>query len=146
MKLSIQQLQKLTVKPYQFDEYLDLSHLAHNVSDIIEMKPVHVSGVITYLKEGTFRICYNINVLIIMECGLTLEPCPYEFNHDYDEVYSTNATEDEFIIEKNTIDMDEAVWSNIIIDKPMVVTREDAYEILKERGIVLNESEDDLID
>ena len=146
MKWSIQQLQKLTVKPYQFEGVLDFTELAKDVSDIIEIKPVHVSGVISYLKEGTFRINYTVDVLIVMECGLTLEPVDYHFNHEYDEVYSVYATEDEFLIDKNTIDMDEAVWSNIIIDKPIVVTRDDAYEILKARGIVLNESEDDLID
>ena len=31
------------------------------------------------------------------------------------------------------------VWSNIIIDKPINVTRPDAYEVLKERGISLDD-------
>lgn len=146
MKWSIQQLQKLTTKPYHFDEYLDFSELANDVSDIIKINPVHIVGEVSYIKEGTFRIRYNVDALLVMECGLTLEPVDYVFNKDYDEIFSTNATEEEFQIEKNTIDMDEAVWSNIIIDKPIVVTRDDAYEILKERGIVLNESEDDIID
>ena len=30
-------------------------------------------------------------------------------------------------------------WSNIIIDKPINVTRPDAYEVLKSRGISLEE-------
>ena len=70
----------------------------------------------------------------------------FSLEKEYVEVFSTEPTEEDFLIEKNTIDLDNAVWSNIIIDKPLVVTRDDAYEILKERGIVINESEDDIID
>ena len=45
-----------------------------------------------------------------------------------------------FLIEKNTIDLEEMVWANILIEKPINVTLPNAYEILKERGIVLDDS------
>lgn len=143
MKWSVQQLQKLTTKPYEFAYDLDLNAFSKDVDDIIEIKPVHVSGVISYLKYGTFHIKYTISTLLVLKCSLTLEPVDYVFENTYDEVFSTDASDDEFLIENNTLDLDLAVWSNIIIDKPIAVKRDDAYEILKERGISLNESFDD---
>lgn len=146
MKWSIQQLQKFSSKPLSFDDHIDFQDLAKDVSDIIEIKPVHVFGEISVVKYGTFKISYTVDALLILQCALTLEPVEYHFEKEYVEIFSTEATEEEFPIEKNTIDLDNAVWSNIIIDKPLVVTRDDAYEILKERGIVINESEDDIED
>lgn len=146
MKWSLQQLQKYSSKPLSFDDVIDFQDYAKDVSDIIEIKPVHVTGEITVIKYGTYKIRYNVDALLILECALTLEPVEYHFEKEYVEVFSTEPTEEDFLIEKNTIDLDNAVWSNIIIDKPLVVTRDDAYEILKERGIVINESEDDIID
>lgn len=146
MKWSLQQLQKYSSKPLSFDDVIDFQDYAKDVSDIIEIKPVHVTGEITVIKYGTYKIRYNVDALLILECALTLEPVEYHFEKEYVEVFSTEPTEDDFLIEKNTIDLDNAVWSNIIIDKPLVVIRDDAYEILKERGIVINESEDDIID
>lgn len=143
MKWSVQQLQKLTTKPYEFAYDLDCNTLAKDVDDIIEIKPVHVNGVISYVKYGTFHINYSISTLLILKCSLTLEPVEYVFENTYDEVFSIDASDDEFLIENNTLDLDLAVWSNIIIDKPIAVRRDDAYEILKERGINLNESFDD---
>ena len=146
MKWSLQQLQKYSSKPLSFDDVIDFQDYAKDVSDIIEIKPVHVTGEITVIKYGTYKIRYNVDALLILECALTLEPVEYHFEKEYVEVFSTEPTEEDFLIEKNTIDLDNAVWSNIIIDKPLVVTRDDAYEILKKRGIVINESEDDIID
>lgn len=50
MKWSIQQLQKLTTKPYEFSYDVDYTDLAKEVSDIIEIKPVHVKGFISYVE------------------------------------------------------------------------------------------------
>lgn len=143
MKWSVQQLQKLTSSPLVFDEQIDFSELSKNVSDIISINPAHVSGVVTNLGNQRFRVKYHVDVLIILECSLTLEPVDYHFVKDYDEVFAVEPTDDEYPIEKNTLDLNMAVWSDIIIDKPIAVTRDDAYEILKERGIVLNETFDD---
>lgn len=143
MKWSIQQLQKLTNSPYKFEGKLDFSEDAKNVSDIIEINPAYVSGVITKIEQEKYRVQYHIDVLIIAQCALTLEPVDYHYVKDFDEIFSTNPSDDEYLIEKNTLDLDNAVWSNILFDKPISIVREDAYQILEERGIVLNETFDD---
>ena len=145
MKWSVQQLQKLTSSPLTFVEELDFTENVKVVNDILEIKKVEVRGEITSLKNGTFRVKYHVLAALVLECALTLEPVDYLFDKTYDEIFSTEATDDDeaFPIEKNTLDLDSAVWSNIIIDKPLSVKHERAYEILAERGIVLNETFED---
>lgn len=144
MKWSVQQLQKLTLnRPFKFDEMIDFSHYASEVFDLIKIEPAKIVGQISSIGYDKFHVTYHIDVILTVECSLTLDPVDYHFSKEYDEIFSTNPTEDEYLIEKNTLDLESAVWSNIIIDKPLIVTKENAYEILKERGIVLNETFDD---
>ena len=83
---------------------------------------------------------YNIKTVLILQCALTLDPVPYEYEKTFDEVYSKIENDEYFLIEKNTIDLTDMVWTNILIEKPINVTLPNAYEILKERGIVLDDT------
>lgn len=139
MKWSVQQLNKLTIKPYHFEVSLDFSEYAEKVEDIISIEEVKVTGVITKIENDTFQFKYRIIAPLILECGLTLEPVEYVFDQEYDDIFSKTESDDVFLIEINTIDLSEVVWSNIIIDKPLTVQHPKAYEILESRGIVLGE-------
>ena len=50
------------------------------------------------------------------------------------------------MIEKNTVDLDEMVWTNILLEKPINVTLPYAHEILKSEGVVLDDTEGQDID
>lgn len=139
MKWSVQQLNKLTVKPYEFDLSFDFTSLAEGVEDIISIDIVKVTGVIIKIENDTFQIKYHIEAPLVLQCALTLEPVDYLFSEDYDDIFSKIEGDEVFLIENNTIDLYEAVWSNIIIDKPLTVHHPNAYEILESRGIVLGE-------
>ena len=60
-------------------------------------------------------------------------------NFSVSETYSKDPTEEMYSFDGNSIDCDLAVWSNIVINIPIRVVRDDAYEILKERNIFLDE-------
>lgn len=140
MKWSLQQLQKISNFPYKFNEILDLSEQVKSVSDIYEIKPVEVTGEINRIDEDTYRFVYRIKVILVLQCALTLDPIEYDFDNTYDEIYSTIPNDDYYLVEKNTIDTSVMVLSNILIDKPINVTKPDAYEILKQRGINLDDA------
>ena len=149
MKWSLQQLLKINKFPYHFEETLDLSAEIENVEDIYEIGPVNITGSINRLDDETYQFTYKLSVKLVLQCALTLDPVEYLFEEDYDEIYSTQESDDYILIEKNTIDTYQMAWSNIIIDKPINVTRLDAYEVLKSRGISLEEEfeldEDDYV-
>ncbi len=140
MKWSIQQLRKIQKFPYKFSDTIDYSEYAESVEDIISINPVLVSGTIDKIDDETYRIVYNIKTVLILQCALTLDPVPYEYEKTFDEVYSKIENDEYFLIEKNTIDLTDMVWTNILIEKPINVTLPNAYEILKERGIVLDDT------
>ena len=139
MKWSLQQLLKIQKFPYSFEETLDLSAEIEEIEDIYEIGPVNITGSINRLDHETYQFVYRIQVKLVLQCALTLDPVEYVFDEEYDEIYSTTESDDYILIEKNTIDTYQMAWSNIIIDKPINVTRPDAYEVLKQRGISLEE-------
>lgn len=146
MKWSVQQLNKYTNTPYHFQGELDLSENIKNIPDIFNISSVFVEGEITCISYNTYRMKYSFKVDLELQCSLTLLPTNYHMEKSYDEVFSTEANDDHFLIEKNTLNLDEIVWSMIVIEKPLAVKRDDAYEILEKQGIKLNESIEDILD
>ena len=139
MKWSLQQLKKINRFPYAFSTTFDLSALVEVREDVYGVNPVNVSGNITRIDDETYQFDFNIDCVLSMACSLTLDPVDYHMNEDFSEVYSTKDNEDWYKIEKNTIDLFEMVWSNVIMNLPIRVVREDAYEILASRGITLEQ-------
>lgn len=140
MKWSIQQLRKIQKFPYSFSIILDLSDYIKSIDDILEIKEVKVIGNINRINDETYNFSYHVNAPLILQCALTLDPVEYVIDNDYDETYSLEKNDEYFLIEKNTIDLEEIVWTNILIEKPINVTLPNAYEILKSRGIVLDDT------
>lgn len=142
MKWSIQQLRKISNFPFSFSNIIDYSQYISDIEDILDIKPVEVSGQIFQIDEQTYRICYHIKAELILQCSLTLEPLPYIIENQYDEVYGKEDRDAEnyYVIENNTLDLIKIVWTNILIEKPINATLPNAYEILKERGIVLDDT------
>ena len=139
MKWSLLQLNKIQKFPYSFKTELDFKETIKDIDDIYDIDTVYVEGEIYRLDDETYQFKYQIRTKLVLQCSLTLDPVDYDFINDYDEIFSKEENDDYFLIENNTIDLDEIVWSNIIIDKPINVHKEDAYEILASRGIILGE-------
>ena len=139
MKWSLQQLKKINSFPYSFSTTFDLSALVEIKEDVYGVNPANVTGNITRIDDETYQFDFNIELVLSMACRLTLDPVDYHMVEDFSEVYSTKDNEDWYKIEKNTIDLFEMVWSNVIMNLPIRVVREDAYEILASRGITLEQ-------
>ena len=107
---------------------------------------VEVTGVISKIDEETFRFVYQFVANMELQCALTLRPVPYVIDLTCDEVYSKVDSDDYFLIEKNTVDLDEMVWTNILLEKPINVTLPNAHEILKSEGVVLDDTDGQDID
>ena len=139
MKWSLQQLHKIVDFPYHYEEEFDFTEEAKSVEDIISVRPVKITGCINHIDDETYEFKYNVKGTLVLQCALTLLPVDYPIDEDYDDIYSTVENDDYYLIEKNTVDTRQMTWLNILIDKPINFTRPDAYEILKEQGITLDE-------
>lgn len=148
MKWSLQQLRKISNFPYNFETNINFNESIYQDvikerEDIYELNDVNVTGNLIRIDEETYEVNYTVKTNVIMACSLTLEEVEYQVNESFQEVYSTKPNEDWYLIEKNTINLDEMVWSNLIMSLPIRVVRSDAYEILKERGIILEQEVED---
>lgn len=143
MKWSLQQLQKINIFPYHFQYAFDYHEVIKDDDDIYDVSPIIVTGTINRIDLDTYQFTYHIAGKLVLPCSLTLEPVDYELNDDFDEIYSTKKDDDFYLIEKNTIDLEKIVWSNIVLSIPLRVVRDDAYEILKARGISFEDTQDD---
>ena len=139
MKWSLQQLHKIVDFPYHYEEEFDFTEEAKNIEDIISVRPVKVTGCINRIDDDTYEFTYHVEGTLVLQCSLTLLPVDYPVNADYDDVYSTVENDDYYLIEKNTVDTRQMTWLNILVDKPINYSRPDAYDILREQGITLDE-------
>jgi uncharacterized protein len=149
MKWSLQQLQKITKFPYSFKIESDFHRFLDEIkdtgteTDILDVLSVECVVSIGKIDFQTYKFDYSIVAKLLLECALTLEPVEYNMNLQISETYSKDPEEDMYAFDGNSIDTEVAVWSNIVINIPIRVVREDAYEILKERNITLDEIPDE---
>lgn len=126
MRLTLAQLRKLPM-PYKCSEQLDLSVELNHFEDIISIQPIEVTYEIKERGIDTYLLNFHFDADLILECAITLEEVPYHIAADAEELFSTDESyEDAFIIENQTLDTKEAVLTNLLIQKPMKVTLEDA--------------------
>lgn len=142
MKWSLQQLQKINKFPYRFNTTFDFHPFITNNDEIYDVSLIEVKGTINQIDLDTYQFTYQVTGKLVLPCSLTLEPVDYLIDEEFDEVYSTKNDEDFYLIEKNTIDLEKIVWANIILSIPIRVVRDDAYEILKSRGISFEDTQD----
>lgn len=141
MKWSVSQLRKLTTNPYHFSLKLDFSSEAEQVEDIQNIGIALVEGTISRVDDDIFRCTYHLKVELVLSCSLTLEPVNYSMDFEQEDLIGyANADYDDVVeISGNTIDLKAIVWDNIIVNIPIRIVRDDAYEILASRNISLEE-------
>lgn len=122
MKWSLQQLFKYNGKPFTFEGTYDFHKYIENISDILDIKDVKVSGVGQNVHDDRYVFDLIIDTVLILEDAVTLDPIEYSMHIETSEVFDFNDDEVN-IIEKNTIDLENVVWENILVEKPMRYTK-----------------------
>ena len=141
MKWSVSQLRKLTTNPYHFSLEIDFSNEAEQVEDIQSIGIALVEGTISRVDDDIFRCTYHLKVELVLSCSLTLEPVNYLMDFEQEDLigYANENYDDVVEISGNTVDLNAIVWDNIIVNIPIRIVRDDAYEILASRNISLDE-------
>lgn len=124
MKWSLQQLFKYNDKSFDFDFTIDLYERIKNIDDIIDISLVHVKGTGKKTNDR-YYFDLNINTILILEDAVTLDSLEFPINLNVTEIFSIKEDyeEDVRIIETNTIDLTDVIWENILLEKPMRVTK-----------------------
>ena len=127
MKWTTHELVKLENTNNEIDEILDLSSFIEE-TDILKISDVIVTGDFEIYDQEEFVFYLNIKCTLTLPCAITLKEVNVDLDIDTEETFSFKENEDSHIIDGITIDLLPIIWSNIILEKPMRVLSENAYD------------------
>ena len=127
MKWTTYELIKLVNVNNEINETIDLSSYIKE-TDIEKISPVKVTGDFEVYDSEEFVFYLNIKCTLTMLCAITMKEVEYPMDIEVEETFSVNKSEDYIIIDGITIDLLPIIWSNIILEKPMRVLSENAYD------------------
>ena len=122
-------------------------------SDIIYLDPIKVDGYISLKEDSTGNFNYYVKAIIkgvmIINDAISLDECNYEYSIDYDDFIPENSKKD-----KNTLDIFEFLWENILLEVPLKFTKErdlskfhgDGWRLVSEDELTKNNPFSELLD
>lgn len=120
MRFTLAQLNKLQL-PYEFIDNVDLKDDLIGLEGILDIKSLNVKGKIKSEFNGIYKIGFDLQCVLVLECAISLKPVEYEIETSFDEEFSLNENDDCFLINGQTLDTKEAIITNLLINKPVRV-------------------------
>lgn len=144
MKWSINELNKFRLTNNTFDYVSDFhSFITDDLIDLIDISDVSVSGSFQVL-EAFEQYLFDVKVqcTLTLACAISLKPVEVPMEFETTLSFATSLIDDSvYLIEGNTVDLDPVVWANILIEKPMRVVADDAYDDYIEEIVTLDEED-----
>ena len=103
------------------------------VSEIKKLDNVHVSGRIYYSLTKEVIFAGNVNGNMTLVDGYSGDLIDYPFNINLDEILANFSNEDEKVGKKpkNSLDLKEVLWENIVLEVPIVVSKDNEVKTKK---------------
>lgn len=127
MKWTTHELIKQYNQDNTIDVTLDLSPFIEG-TDILAISPVHVTGEFEIYDNQEFVFYLTIKATLTLPCAITLKEVEYPIDLDVEEAFVSEPDDDSNRIEGITVDLLPIIWSNILLEKPMRVVSENAYD------------------
>lgn len=146
MKWSLQQLYRYGKNSFSFTDDYDFSERIKDIDDILDISVVHIEGTGQNINDDRYMFNINIKCNLVLECARTLEPVDFPIDLDVVEIYDTVDDGEVNFVEKNTIDLEDVVWENIYLEKPMRIFKEGTTQYVDdvhELEAFLNDQDDD---
>ena len=128
MKWAIPQLRKLA-KPFSFEYDFDLFNELQVKDDIKAVNKCHVKGLCYETSYDEYLFELNVELELVMVCSVSLLDVivPLQFDTQVRFSNSIDDSSDDYLITKDTINLDEALLSEIVLNLPLKVVKE-GYE------------------
>jgi len=147
MKWAIAQLiKKHGSEIFEINELVDFSDFLKQNDEIRKLSKIKVTGTGQIQgKKIVFNLC--IEGVMTLPCALTLDDVEYPFSVNTIEVFTLDSDtyqegDDEYLVTGSTLELAPVILQNILLQKPLRVVKEGAYEKLKKQGIELESEED----
>lgn len=131
------ELSKIPTNGLLIDNDIILDKQLYENAEIIDIKDVHLNGNINYDYENNLAINIDVTGIFLLEDAITLDSIEYPFSCSVEEKIE-NIEEfcgDFFEKSKNTLDISEILWENIVLEIPISATQANSEELsLKGEG------------
>ena len=126
-------LNKITEQGILIDTIISFDEEYLRVSEIKKLDNVHVSGRIYYSLTKEVIFAGNVNGNMTLVDGYSGDLIDYPFNINLDEILANFSNEDEKVGKKpkNSLDLKEVLWENIVLEVPIVVSKENKVKTKK---------------
>ena len=126
-------LNKITEQGILIDTIISFDEEYLRVSEIKKLDNVHVSGRIYYSLTKEVIFAGNVNGNMTLVDGYSGDLIDYPFNIDLDEILAHFSNGDEKMGKKpkNSLDLKEVLWENIVLEVPIVVSKDNKVKTKK---------------
>ena len=126
MEIDLLKLKNDLIDQVDIDETLSFQKEDLKNTTILELKNVHVRGMITRSTDH-YNLSLIIDGVMILPCALTLKPTSHAFTISIEDDLLTLFKEIDENIKKieNTIDILPIIWENILMEIPIKVVNDD---------------------
>lgn len=125
MKWSLAQLYRHNGKTFAFTGEFDFKSRIESIDDILDIDITTVSGTGVNLYDDRYQFDLHIVSKLYLEDAITLEPVEFSVNINVTEIYDVLDDGEVNVILKNTIDLEDAVWENVYLERPMRISKQD---------------------
>jgi len=130
MNIDITRLKSGIDKEIIIDEVYSFPKSSLDNTDIISLDDVKINGSIYKNSLDDLYINLSIDGVMVLPCAVTLEPVDYKFSVEIDDTLENIMEEidENYKKNENSIDILPIIWENILMEMPMRVVSEKAYD------------------
>ena len=143
------ELNKIPTTGLEIDEDIVLDKELYKNANIIDLKDMHIQGNINYDYENNLIIDLETKGTFLLQDSITLDPIEYPFSCLIEEKVENIEEYCGIFYEKskNTLDISEILWENIVLEIPISATKANSEELcLQGSGWELAHENEDKID
>ena len=118
-------LNSLTTKPLNIDEDITFDKTIYYNKEIVDLKNMHVSGIIRVNSIEEIEIDLKLTGEMILKDSISLEEITKDLNIKIEEEYDLNDVnfQEYWKKEQNILDIMKILWENIVLEVPISYTK-----------------------
>ena len=130
MLLDLTKLQTRKTDKLEYNDLITLDESLYKDTDIIRLNPVNTNIVIKRVTDFSYDMHLKLTGVMVLPCSVTLKEVEYPFDIETDvKISNEDELDDECVrINQNSIDIIPIIWQNIVLEIPIKVVSEDAYD------------------
>ena len=126
MRYTLAQLKKFYYQNQTLTETLDLSEFIPKEDDVLKIRKTDVSFKVVVEQDTYYHIDLHIKTTLVVACAITLDPVEFPLDFHVTETFTEKKDDEYRQVDGITVDLLPIIWSNIYLEKPLRVVKENA--------------------